>query len=579
VLEILWQTSKSAWTPTDLVFRPQRWFTLGDDGRTLMIAGEHAGGDAVAMNPLNFLVHRVRAQSGFEWRTGLLRSCVRAFVVRMFSWKDWLAFAEVFGMPARIGRLREGVSWESQEARNLYAAVRALGTDYAAVIGEGNDIELLETKAGVQEPFEALIEKAGRELTLAILGQTLTSGGEGGGSYALGQVHNQVRWDLVKSDARSLERTLTEQLLRPLVLLNKGPAAPVPTWNMIVEEPEDLTAVSTTVETLGRAGLRIPASYVYEKFGIPEPEGDEEVLVPQAGGMGMMSNATPAGRRNAAPVQAARTARASGPQRPREAEVFGDLAEASGLGPMDLWDYLNQAAPPDLSGPLPEDALTWLGERRVVGQDAWDSLSPAGRQRSWWVTGLNQRKTALLARELMDVVRSGRGEYDFLDRLESLGLSIPEGQEAGAGQIPAWQARLVHRNNRFGAYSAARWQTITRDADLRPIVQHVCGSDPCSICRPYCGLAMSIAAAARIAGQLHHGCQCSQVSVSALEAEREGLEVVGELPDNPLVPEDWRYDRRDAYYLESHGGEPVTEAGRADARLLAAQPRLEDLLS
>lgn len=277
VLEIDWQTTASRWLPRDLVWRPQRWFTVAEDGQTLRLKDTAAGGQE--MNPLNFIIHRVRARSGFCARTGLLRSCVRAFVVRHFSWKDWMSFAEVYGMPPRIGRLREGVSWDSREARELWDAVRSLGMDAAAVVREGNRIETLDTRAaGEGEIYERILDRASREMTLAVLGQLLTSRGEKGGSHALGEVHNQVRWDLVESDAAALQETLTTQLLRPLVKLNLGDESPVPRWRFDVEKPRDLEALARTVKTLGEAGLQIPASWAHEKFGIPEPGDGEAVL-------------------------------------------------------------------------------------------------------------------------------------------------------------------------------------------------------------------------------------------------------------------------------------------------------------
>ena len=366
--------------------------------------------------------------------------------------------------------------------------------------------------------------------------KTLTSGGEGGGSYALGQVHNAVRLDLVMADAHALGRTLTEQFLTPLVQLNLGPTAPIPRWIFQIEEPEDLNATATRVETLGRAGLRIPARWAYEKFGIPEPADDEEVLVASPAGFGLMANAAPAAPAApaAAAVQRRRTADAPRVHRQNEAEIYAVETELSGLGPMDLHERLNAEPPGELAGPLPEDALAWLGEKRVVNPQVWESLSPAGRQRAWWVTGLSQQRTALVARALIDAIRDGRGEGEFLDLLESLGISTPGGAEPGPGQIAAWHARLVHRNNRYAAYHAQRWMTIERDAGLRPYVQHVCASEPCPICDPLCGRIFTLAEAAQIHGQLHHGCRCSQVSVSALEVEREGLRVaVGHLQHAP----------------------------------------------
>ena len=163
--------------------------------------------------------------------------------------------------------------------RGSWAAVRALGMDAAAVVREGNEIQVMDTRAvGEGEIFERILDRASRELTLAILGQTLTSGGEGGGSYALGKVHNQVRWDLIESDALALEETLTRQLLEPIVRLNLGQGAPVPRWRFVLDEPEDMVALAGTVKTLVEAGLPVPRRWAYERFGIPAPSGGEPVL-------------------------------------------------------------------------------------------------------------------------------------------------------------------------------------------------------------------------------------------------------------------------------------------------------------
>jgi phage gp29-like protein len=276
VLEVEWCTEPGRWRPRGLHWRPQRWFVLEEDAPLRMRA---EGGELVEVNPLNFLVHRVQARSGFCARTGLLRSCVRAFIVRHFAWKDWLAFAEVYGMPPRVGWLREDASWDSEEARELWQAVRGMGMDAAAVVREGNRIEVLDSAPNADGSlFERIIERAGRELTLAVLGQTLTSSGEKGGSRALGQVHEHVRWDLVQADAEALGRTLSDQLLAPIVRLNLGPEHPVPRWRFATDRPEDLGRLAQTVRTLSEAGLPIPAGWAYRKFGIPRPAAGEAVL-------------------------------------------------------------------------------------------------------------------------------------------------------------------------------------------------------------------------------------------------------------------------------------------------------------
>ena len=277
-LEIIWGTSASQWRPTRLEYRPQSWFCLSEAGDEIHLKTEAEQVYGEEFNPLNFILHRHRARSGFDPRTGIYRSCARPFVIRNYGWKDWLAFAEVFGMPLRVGKLRQGAT--EDEKNLMWRALQAIGVDAAALIPEGSEIEFPTSGATAASGavFKDLISQAEDDYVIAILGQRLTTGGERGGSYALGKVHESVRFDLVKADAERLAETLTNQLLAPIVRLNLGDAAPVPRWHWMVEAPEDLGALATTVKTLGEAGLAIPAGWARSKFGIPAPQQGEEVL-------------------------------------------------------------------------------------------------------------------------------------------------------------------------------------------------------------------------------------------------------------------------------------------------------------
>ena len=573
ILEIDWRTDKTSWTPVGLVFRPQRHFTLADDGTTLMLRGEGYD-EKLPLPDSKFVIHRAHAKSGYEWQTSLLRSCVRAWILRFYGWKDWSAFAEVFGMPPRIGRLPPNTAFNSPEATQLYDAVRHMGTDMAALISAEAQIEFPEIGSRTDHPSEMIIAAAGRELTLAILGQTLTSGGEQGGSYALGQVQNEVRLDLVQSDARSLSRTLTRQLLRPIVLLNLGAGYPVPEWTINVQEPVDLQQRANVVNILADR-LPIAAAPIRKEFGLPEPEGDEEVL-------GQKPLAAPA-TYSAVPVQRGRRAVARPSPRILEAlpdeilnsAAFVTEARRGGLAPARLLEMLNQATPPAAPASafrrLRPDALSWLREKRVADQSTWDGLSPAGRQRAWWVTGLDEQATARLADMLTEAAANSWTENQFLERIEAAGLAVTGDKEPGEGQIADWQARLVHDQNRWAAYHAANWQQMQETAAERGYVQRMCGGGPCDICSPYCGQVHRLGEIGALFGALHLGCQCEDVSVSQSEVDRESINVL-EAPDESAVPEGFRFNRGDAFYLESKGQAPATERGRQDRGILAGRP-------
>ncbi len=576
VREIEWDTTSvpGQWRVARLLYRPQRHFTLAGDGETLMIRGDTSGDEPLAMAEHKFIVHVVRSQDGYLWRAALMRRCVSAFIVRHYGWADWLAYAEVYGMPPRIAYLKESVPWDSTEAKQLWNAVKALGHDYAAIVREGNRMEMMQLRAGEGRIFERLLGKADTELTLAIMGQLLTSGGEGGGSRALGQVHNQVRHDLIEDDAEGFDETMRDQLLTPITRLNLGLDHPVPVWHTIVDRPEDLRAKAETYGILADHDVPIPLRQVRAEFNIDEPQDGEELMQAARRGPDAAPVANAAGCRHGACA-----GRAGGlPKVLLNDAGFVRTARAGGGSPEGLLVWLNQAPPEGLYAPPPADAMDWLAERRVPHVGVWDELSPAGKQRAWWATGLSQERTALMGRELMAAMRARDSENEFLARLEGLGLSVPGARDPAAGQMAAWQARLVHRNNRRAALNASTWMQMRREQDSRGYAEWLCGARTCPICESYCGTVAPLDAFAERAPQLHHACECMLVSVSAIEVRREGLIVADGLPDNDLVPDGWTYSRDDAYYLASAGGGPATDAGRRDAQLLAGMPTVEALL-
>jgi phage gp29-like protein len=73
------------------------------------------------------------------------------------------------------------------------------------------------SRSGGANPYQLMADFCNREMSKAVLGQTLTTDTSGStGTYAAASVHAQVRRDLVEADAQALAVTLREQLLRPL---------------------------------------------------------------------------------------------------------------------------------------------------------------------------------------------------------------------------------------------------------------------------------------------------------------------------------------------------------------------------
>jgi len=89
-----------------------------------------------------------------------------------------------------------------------------------------------------------------------------------------------VRLDILKSDARQLEVTLNRDLIKPFIDLNFGPQARYPRLVLHVEEAEDLKLLADSLEKLVPLGLKVSASVVRDKFGLPDPREGDEMLMP-----------------------------------------------------------------------------------------------------------------------------------------------------------------------------------------------------------------------------------------------------------------------------------------------------------
>ncbi|UCM30303.1 DUF935 domain-containing protein [Pseudomonas sp. PS1(2021)] len=98
-------------------------------------------------------------------------------------------------------------------------------------------------------------------------------------------MHNEVRHDILASDARQLAATLSRDLLWPLLVLNR-PGSPdvrrAPRLVFDLREQADITSMAQSIPALVNVGLEIPSAWVYDKLGIPQPAKNEPVLRPAA---------------------------------------------------------------------------------------------------------------------------------------------------------------------------------------------------------------------------------------------------------------------------------------------------------
>jgi SPP1 gp7 family putative phage head morphogenesis protein len=276
--EIDWRSAPGRVWVNALYPRPARWFVPDVERpqvwRILSESNPSRGDELV---PAAWIWHEAKAKAGSHAaETGLGRPLAWAYLFKSFTLKDWVIFAELYGAPLRIGKYPAGTSEPDRIA--LLSQLKALGVDAAAVFPDDVVVELKEAqKSGSIDVYAKLIEWCERAQSKAILGQTLTTEEGRSGSRALGQVHDQVRQDLLEADAEQLSETITRQLIQPLVDFQFGPQPAYPTFALDAKPPADLKAKGDLYVSVGRLGVQFPRSHIHTTFGIPEPKPGEPV--------------------------------------------------------------------------------------------------------------------------------------------------------------------------------------------------------------------------------------------------------------------------------------------------------------
>jgi len=279
VSEIMWGYDEGHVVVTQIKSRHQKRF-FWDSADAFRVRTDEAT-EGMELPKNKFILHRYKARSGHPSRAGVLRVVAWMYLFKNYTLKDWVAFCEVYGMPLRLGKYQPGASEDDKRA--LMQALAQIGADAAGIFPDGTTIEFVNTeKASSTDLYERLARYCDEQVSKAILGQTLTSD-SGGGSYAQSKTHNDVRHDLTVADCKALASTLRRDLIRPLCIFNFGEDKRIPKIQFDCEEGEDLEQTANILDVLiGKIGLRVPTSYIYKKFSIPEPEADEEVAAPRA---------------------------------------------------------------------------------------------------------------------------------------------------------------------------------------------------------------------------------------------------------------------------------------------------------
>ena len=279
VIEILWDTNKVPWMPRDYSWVDPRFLKPDKDTlREVRVITEAEPNIGEPLAPYKFITHQPRLKSGLPLRNGLARLVAVMYMLKSFTVRDWWAFGEKFGLPITVGKYGNNAS--AEDIQTLIDAIASLASDAGCAIPQSMQIDMQETasRQGGGVLFESMAEWCDAQTSKAVLGQTMTT--DDGSSQSQANVHNDVRMDIARWDARQLENTLNEFLVRPFIMLNYGIQDNYPRVCLRINEPEDLKALVEALVPMIDRGMEVQVSEVRDKFGLSEPEAGAKTFQP-----------------------------------------------------------------------------------------------------------------------------------------------------------------------------------------------------------------------------------------------------------------------------------------------------------
>lgn len=247
--------------------KPMQWYEPKNDGRLMLLANYNTTRQDQEVDQ-RFKHFLTRCKSTYENPLGeaLLSRLYWVWFFKTSGFKFWAKFVEKFGLPMLVGK----TAGKTTDMRD--ALLRAHASSVIALSGTDSvEIQTANTNGNASQTFEVFDKNLERRIQKVILGQTLTSGTDGAGSRALGDVHLEVQNSKYKADVRMIMPTI-QAIINALCDLNG--------WErhrVIIGEEKSLEEPKADRDVkLKNAGAVLTPQYFKREYGLEDGDVIEQ---------------------------------------------------------------------------------------------------------------------------------------------------------------------------------------------------------------------------------------------------------------------------------------------------------------
>jgi phage gp29-like protein len=213
--------------------------------------------------------------------SGLMRTGAWPAMGKRYGFRDMIIFSEKFGLPLTIAKYKtQGEQADDEAITTAEKIVKSIGNDSGAVTPDTIDVEFVEVgrNGDSSKVHGALISHCNRENSKLVNSSTLANDNadSGGASYAMANVHDNVRWESVQSDAEDLQNAFEHQVFTPFCIFN-GQLQPAPQLHIQVARNLDPKQhIANAAKLTNELGVKVSVSQLRADTGYREPTDDSD---------------------------------------------------------------------------------------------------------------------------------------------------------------------------------------------------------------------------------------------------------------------------------------------------------------
>lgn len=275
--EVMWSVQDGKVVPEKLIGKHPRRFSFTPERELRLLTKDNQQtGEEI---PDRKIITMSYGDSDNPYGKGLGQKLWWSVWFKKHGIKFWLIFLDKFGMPTGVGKYPSGA--KSDEKATLKEAIEAIHSETGVIIPDTMAIDLVEASRSGKVTYETLCEYFDKQISKAVLGQTLTTE-VSGGSYAASKTHDDVRQDIKEADAGLLAECLNRTIIPWTVDYNYSGTTAYPTIRFITEKEQVLKELAERDEVLvNQIGVEVDPDYWYDTYNLPRPAGGAKVTRPQ----------------------------------------------------------------------------------------------------------------------------------------------------------------------------------------------------------------------------------------------------------------------------------------------------------